>query len=93
MQILTTLTGAVAVQAAFTTPMAQQLRGDTTIARRAGVPACSAPVDRRTALVGLGAALFAAPGPALAKVESVNPANNYYVGAAADSQPAFFQQI
>ena len=88
MQILLSLTGAVAVQAAFTAPAPQQLRSDAAVVRHAGIPACSAPVDRRAALVGLGAALLAAPGPAQAKVESVNPANNYYVRAVA-SKPAW----
>jgi hypothetical protein len=65
------------VQAAFTTP-ATQLRSVTT-SRGSVVTAGAQPVDRRAALLGLGAAVFAAPQSVLAKVESTNPANNYYV--------------
>ena len=55
----------------------------TAAACRAGSPVCAAPMDRRAALAGFGAALsLMAPNAAEAMVESTNPANNYYVRAA-----------
>jgi len=69
------LSVAALLPAAYTAPVTH-IRSPIVAPRSAVITASTDAFDRRAALLGLGALL--APQMASAKIESVNPANNYY---------------